>query len=82
VKYLAKTITEYIIEQVNRQNGTLKFVLPSYPAELLWEIGTVLNEAISRMVDRKVEFVYGVAYRLGQKWEQVVMLKMLTILSK
>jgi DNA phosphorothioation-dependent restriction protein DptH len=69
VKYLAKTITEYIIEQVNRQNGTLKFVLPSYPAELLWEIGTVLNEAISRMVDRKVEFVYGVAYRLGQKWE-------------
>ena len=69
MKYLAKTITEYIIEQVNRQNGTLKFVLPSYPAELLWEIGNGLNEATSRMVDKKTEFAYGIAYRLGQKWE-------------
>lgn len=69
MKYLAKTITEYIIEQVNRQNGILKFVVPSYPAELLWEVGTGLNEAISRMVDKKTEFVYGIAYRLGQKWE-------------
>ncbi len=69
MKYLAKTITEYIAGQADRQNGTLKFVLPFYPAELLWEIGTKLNESLNWMVDQKIEFVYGIAYRLGQKWE-------------
>ncbi len=67
MKYLADTIVQYVAgESVGE--GTFRFILPSYPAPLLRAIGVELEELFSRMIDRRVEFQYAIACRLGEKW--------------
>lgn len=66
--YLAQTISEYIFAE-SKKPGTFKFILPSYPAYVLVDIGNMLEKSISNVVDRKIKFIYGIAYRLGQRWQ-------------
>lgn len=64
MKNLLKTIEEYIYNHTG--TGTYRFVLPSYPSQLLLELGLRLEE---RYVNTETRFSYGIAYRLGQRWE-------------
>ena len=68
MKYLANAIADYILRNVDRNSGTLRFVLPSYPAEVLLEIGRKVDEGIQRRLDRNIGYEYGIAYRLGKEW--------------
>ncbi len=68
MKYMADTIADYILRDVDRSYGTLRFVLPSYPAEVLLEIGRKVDEGVQRRLDRHIGFRYGIAYRLGKEW--------------
>lgn len=72
MRYFANTLVQYISEQVEKNSGlTLRFVLPSYPAELLLELGQNLREALTRLSKRSqqnITFEYGIAYGLGQRW--------------
>lgn len=70
MKYLAETIVQYISQEAKRQSGTLRFILPSYSSGLLWSIGLQLEETFSRMLERRVDFQYGIAYRLGKEWQE------------
>lgn len=70
MKYLAETIVDYIIEKAKQEKGTLKYILPSYPARLLWELGTKLEETTARNISPKIGFRYGIAYRLGRMWQE------------
>ncbi|HHV41891.1 MAG TPA: ATP-binding protein, partial [Clostridiaceae bacterium] len=69
MKYMADTIVKYILEETNRHSGMLRFVLPSYPSDLLLKIGCELDEQFSRITDRRVDWKYKIAYRLGKEWE-------------
>ncbi len=68
MKYIKDTIVKYIVEQSTGGRGTYRFVLPSYPAEILFAIGKDLDEEFKRIVDSRISFVYGVACRLGKQW--------------
>ncbi len=68
MKYMAKTITDHILRGVDQNSGTLRFVLPSYPAEVLLEIGRKVNEGVQRRLDRNIDYRYGIAYQLGKEW--------------
>lgn len=68
MKYIQDTIVEYIVEQSTGEQGTYRFVLPSYPAEILLAIGENLDERLKRIFDRRINLMYGVAYRLGKQW--------------
>ncbi len=67
MKYLAQTIVEYVAQE-SAGEGTFRFILPSYPPSLLLSLGSELEERFSRILGRRVSFVYGVAYRLGLEW--------------
>lgn len=68
---MADTIVKYIINETKRNAASiLRFIMPSYPPGLLFKIGTDLEEELIRLTDIKVQFKYGIAYRLGQKWAQ------------
>ena len=69
--YLAQTISEYIFAE-SKKPGTFKFILPSYPAYVLVDIGNMLEKSISNVVGRKIKFIYGIAYRLGQRWQDSI----------
>lgn len=69
MKYMADTIVKYVLGETNRHSGMLRFVLPSYPSDLLLEIGCELDEQFSRITDRRVDWEYKIAYRLGKEWE-------------
>jgi len=68
MKHIANTIINYILGET-REGGTYKFVLPSYPSDLLLKIGSELKEQYDRVFKYKVRFEYGIAYRLGQAWK-------------
>jgi len=69
MKYMADTIVKYIVDESQKSTGRiLRFVLPSYPPELLFEIGRRVEEEITRIVNQRIQFEYGIAYQLGQKW--------------
>lgn len=68
MKYLANTITEYILRQASAPESTLKFVMPSYPANLLLKIGYDVREGLKRMVGRETVLRYGIAHKLGEIW--------------
>ncbi|WP_353928677.1 ATP-binding protein [Desulfofundulus kuznetsovii] len=57
------------MRETSRNSGTLRFVLPSYPSDLLLAIGCELEERFSRGLDLRVSFKYGIAYRLGKEWQ-------------
>ena len=65
MKYLANTLTNHILREASIPESTLKFVLPSYPATLLFKIGIDVREQLNRMVGRKVVFRYGIAKEWG-----------------
>ena len=67
MKHLTDTIVEYIARESERE-GTFRYILPSYPPQLLLAVGQGIDEWCSRVASRKITFVYGVAYRLGQEW--------------
>lgn len=69
MKYLAGTIIKYVLQESQRVTGTIRVVLPSYPSDLLLTIGEELNEETSRILNRKIRFRYGIAYRLGKEWQ-------------
>ncbi len=68
MKYIKNTIVKYILNQSTDEQGTYRFILPSYPAEVLLAIGKELDEQFKRILDRRIRFEYGVAYRLGKQW--------------
>lgn len=68
MRYMAETLIKYILDETARNSGVLRFVLPSYPSNLLLKIGYELEEQFCRLVDRRVAFEYGIAYRLGREW--------------
>lgn len=68
MNYLAWTISEYIYEE-SKKPGTYKFILPSYPSALLLDIGSRLEKSFGNVMEGKVKFIYGIAYRLGQRWQ-------------
>lgn len=68
MRYMVNTIVKYILEEALRNSGTLRFVLPSYPSEVLLAIGLELEEQLSRLTERRVSMMYGIACRLGRKW--------------
>ncbi len=69
MKYMADTIVKYVLGETNRPSGMLRFVLPSYPSDLLLKIGCELDEQFSRITDRRVDWEYKIAYRLGKEWQ-------------
>lgn len=71
MKYLANTLTNHILREASIPESTLKFVLPSYPATLLFKIGIDVREQLNRMVGRKVVFRYGIAKELGESWSRL-----------
>lgn len=70
MKYIKETICQHIIKDSQKHNGVLKFILPSYPSELLLMIGRKLEEQFSRMVEHRVRLAYGIAYKLGMEWQE------------
>ena len=69
MNFLTNTIVEYIIRTATG-NKVYRYVLPSYPASVLLQVGLELKEQFSRMLSvRRVTLVYGVAYRLGKQWQ-------------
>ena len=68
MKYLINTIVNYIVSRSTAEPGTYRFVLPSYPAEVLLGIGKEIDEQLKRIHDRRIRLEYGVAYRLGKQW--------------
>lgn len=71
MRYITESILGYIIEECKKSTGlTLRFVLPSYPAGLLFAIGRRIKEQILRIPNRSIRFHYGIAYELGQKWRK------------
>lgn len=71
MKYLAETIVRYISEEAKKQSGTLRFILPSYSSSLLWNIGVQLEDTFSSMLEYRVKFQCGIAYRLGKEWQEM-----------
>ena len=70
MKCFANTIVRHVIDKCKESDGlTLRFILPSYPADLLFEIGKGVEEGILRITEKKIRFQYGIAYGLGQRWE-------------
>lgn len=69
MKYLAGTIVDYIAQETTGA-GTFRFVLPSYPSQVLVEVGRQLEERFARAAERRITLVYGIAYRLGQQWRR------------
>ncbi|MGB4243954.1 MAG: hypothetical protein WBK42_10420, partial [Dethiobacteria bacterium] len=70
MKFMAGTIVNYILDQTKKNIGrTLRFVLPSYPPDLLYEIGNEIAERTMKSIEHRIGFEYGIAYRLGEKWE-------------
>jgi DNA phosphorothioation-dependent restriction protein DptH len=69
MKYMADTIVKYVLGETNRHSGMLRFVLPSYPSDLLLKIGLELDDLFRRITDRRVDWEYKIAYRLGKEWE-------------
>jgi DNA phosphorothioation-dependent restriction protein DptH len=67
-RLMVKTICDYVSTEIERGIKTLRFVLPSYPSGLLLEIGKELRERFERILLRRVELEYRVAYHLGQSW--------------
>ncbi|OPL12260.1 MAG: AAA family ATPase [Firmicutes bacterium ML8_F2] len=67
MNYLANTIVEYIARQAIGSESTLRFVLPSYPSDLLLRIGESLDEIFNQQTQR-TSFKYWIAYRLGERW--------------
>lgn len=71
MKLMANTIVKYILNESKRNIGsTVRFVLPSYPPCLLYEIGDGVLEGVSRTEGYKIGLEYGVASQLGEKWEK------------
>jgi DNA phosphorothioation-dependent restriction protein DptH len=68
MRYLAKTIADYIFE-ASKKPGTYKFIMPSYPSDVLVDIGNMLEKSFGNMLELKAKFLYGIAYRLGQRWQ-------------
>ena len=72
MRYFADAIVRYVTREVEKSPDlVLRFVLPSYPAELLLNIGEQLEEELTRMskkMQADIGFEYGIAYRLGEKW--------------
>jgi hypothetical protein len=68
MRYLAKTIADYIFE-ASKKPGTYKFIMPSYPSGVLVDIGNILEKSFGNVLELKVKFLYGIAYRLGQRWK-------------
>jgi len=69
MKFLAKTIVDYVVQEIQREQKILRFILPSYPPALLLAIGEGLQEELLTMPG-EIEFEYGVACRLGEEWNQ------------
>jgi len=65
MKYMVDTIIKHVVRETDRNSGILRFVLPSYPPELLMEIGCKLEEEFYMRRDSKIELEYGIAYRLA-----------------
>ena len=72
MRYFADAIVKYVTDEVEKSPDLiLRFVLPSYPAELLLTIGEQLEEELTRMskkMQADIGFEYGIAYGLGEKW--------------
>ena len=68
MKSYANDLVRYIIGEAKEKDGTLRFILPSYPADLLFKVGTDITEQIMRIKGRKIRYIYGIAYQLGEKW--------------
>jgi DNA phosphorothioation-dependent restriction protein DptH len=68
MEYLAKTISDYILVE-SKTSGTFKFILPSYPSYVLVNIGNKIEKYVNNILGRKVKFLYGIAYHLGQRWQ-------------
>lgn len=71
MKYMADTIVNYILGEAKRYTGVLRFVMPSYPSDLLLAIGSGLEEQFRRILERRVVLKYGIAYRLGKEWSVI-----------
>jgi hypothetical protein len=72
MRYLAKTIADYIFE-ASKKPGTYKFIMPSYPSGVLVDIGNILEKSFGNVLELKVKFLYGIAYRLGQRWKSTAL---------
>lgn len=67
MKYLAQTISDHIMKTADGKD-TARFVLPSYPARVLLQVGADLEERLARVTVHRVAFVYGIARRLVDQW--------------
>ena len=55
MRYFADAIVKYVTDEVEKSPDLiLRFVLPSYPAELLLTIGEQLEEELTRMSKKDV----------------------------
>lgn len=70
MRYLADTIIDYIWGEIQGKSGTFRFILPAYSSKVLTRVGVELEEKISRVLEKKVDFEYGVAYKLGVNWNE------------
>lgn len=71
MKFMAATIVKYILDESRKnRDRTLRFVLPSYPPDLLFEIGKGVADGSLKITDITVRFEYGIAYKLGETWQR------------
>ncbi|EEG79125.1 ATP-binding protein [Dethiobacter alkaliphilus] len=69
MKYLIETLVDFIKGECTAKTGKVVFVLPSYTSEILLGVGSELEEHFENIPGRKIQFKYGIAYKLGQKWQ-------------
>lgn len=68
MKYLVNTITNHILQEAIKCNDVVRFVLPSYSSIVLLNLGLNLEEAFNRVSNKRIRFIYGIAYNLGKEW--------------
>lgn len=68
MRFLIETLVEHIKKECAPDKGKVVFVMPSYTSEVLVGVGEQLEEYFSLIPIRKIQFEYGIAYKLGQIW--------------
>jgi DNA phosphorothioation-dependent restriction protein DptH len=67
MRFMVNTIVDHIMAKVLEGSAVIRIVLPSYPPEVLYNVGCRVEELCHRS-DKKIRFEYGIPNRLSKEW--------------
>jgi DNA phosphorothioation-dependent restriction protein DptH len=77
MKFIAESISDFIISQINRllrqkeiEANEMRLMLPSLPGPVVLSAGQSIREYCLHQASNKVKFVYKTAYALGREWKE------------